>query len=510
MNELQQLSNPDNVPGAVTTGYQRQNTNIFAIQTGLDTTEPFDNGNGLITVPAGGVIEVNGVMFKIVTDVALTKPDANTAYWVEVIDNGDETATFNLTTRPGKWNPSKQGCYTENNNRTLNWVSLGNFNESTNLPIRTTTNTIGEIWQLELGWYLFKASNKGWSVFSSNGSFTKNYFYRDSIIQINSPSNVNINYDDIYIHFLIKDLPQITTSGPAYHVSQIFNDKLYLPGPAVRDTHMMIFDLINKKFRIIEFLDNPLSTQSHPLRTLQIFNDYLYLPLMLTNQMVIFDLITETSRTVTLPNANNIDTSQIYNDRLYLPGTTGTNQMVIFDLINETSRIVTLPNTIFRSTSQIYNDRLYLPPGTSGANQMVIFDLINETSRIVTLPNGNNHISISHIYNDRLYFPLFNQMIIFDLINESIRTVTLPNIQIGPSQIFDDKLYLPSAGGNASPEMVIFDLINETFITIQIPNNDFRRTSQIFNDKMYMIGRFNISIFDLSVDLNSSLECYKL
>ena len=125
MSDLKQLPNPDNVPGAVSTGYQRQNTNMFALQTGIDTTEPYDDGAGVISIPAGGVVEFNGVMFKVIENVTLAKPDIYTAYWVEVVDNGDATATFNLVTRPGKWNPAKQGCYTENNNRTLNWVSLG-------------------------------------------------------------------------------------------------------------------------------------------------------------------------------------------------------------------------------------------------------------------------------------------------------------------------------------------------------------------------------------------------
>jgi len=266
MNELQQLPNPDNIPNAINMSYQRQNTNILAIQTGLDTTGPFDNGNGLITVPAGGVIEVNGYMYKIVIDIALTKPDANIAYWIEVIVDSDGNGTFNLVTRPGKWNPSKQGCYTENNNRTLNWVSLGNFSETVDAPIRTTTNTIGEIWQLPIGWYLFKASNRGWSVLSKNGSFKTNFLYRNFLLSVNEISNININYDDIYINFHIMELPSINIRN----TSQIYNDRLYLPANGA-------------------------------------------------NQLVIFDLVNETSRTVTLPNTNVRNTSQIYNDNLYLP-----------------------------------------------------------------------------------------------------------------------------------------------------------------------------------------------
>jgi hypothetical protein len=59
-NEFTLLPNPDNTPGAVSTGYQRQNTNLFCLYTGLDTTEPFDNGNGTITIPAGGLVGSQG------------------------------------------------------------------------------------------------------------------------------------------------------------------------------------------------------------------------------------------------------------------------------------------------------------------------------------------------------------------------------------------------------------------------------------------------------------------
>jgi len=104
MNELQLIPNPDNLPNAVTSGYQQQNNNIFTIQTGIDTTEPYDNGNGVITIPAGGIVENNGVMFKIAENVILNKPNIDTAYFVEIIDHGNGNASFGLVTRPGAWN----------------------------------------------------------------------------------------------------------------------------------------------------------------------------------------------------------------------------------------------------------------------------------------------------------------------------------------------------------------------------------------------------------------------
>jgi hypothetical protein len=151
--EFQLLPNPDNVPGAVSSGYQRQNTNLFCLQTGLDTTENSDDGAGTITIPEGGVVEVNGSLFKVIATITLTKPDTDTAYWIAVSDNNDGTAGVSLETRPGVWNPVKHGYYTSTGARTLNWVSFGTPENLTETALFSET-TKGR-WQLTLlrGWY---------------------------------------------------------------------------------------------------------------------------------------------------------------------------------------------------------------------------------------------------------------------------------------------------------------------------------------------------------------------
>ena len=151
---LQRLPNPDNVPGAVSSGYQRQNTNMFALQTGLDTTEPYDNGEGVITIPLGGIVDLNGVMYKIAADITVQKPNADTAYWLAVMTNGDGTASVQPVTRPGAWNSAKQGCYLADGRRTLNWVSLG---ELADAP------TVGAEWiSPRVSGSYFKQFKKGW------------------------------------------------------------------------------------------------------------------------------------------------------------------------------------------------------------------------------------------------------------------------------------------------------------------------------------------------------------
>ncbi|MDR2149859.1 MAG: hypothetical protein LBO67_03405 [Spirochaetaceae bacterium] len=141
------------MPEAVSTGYQRQNTNIFCLQTGLDTTAPFDNGSGTISIPAGGVVEINGVLFKLNSTISLSKPSNNTAYWVAITDNGNGTASASLVTRPGIYDFGKLGCYTAENKRTLNWVSRGTLSGSPGAQVFSkTTKGIQEV-SLQRGWY---------------------------------------------------------------------------------------------------------------------------------------------------------------------------------------------------------------------------------------------------------------------------------------------------------------------------------------------------------------------
>jgi hypothetical protein len=120
-NELQQLPNPTNIPEAVSTGYQRQNTNTLAIQTGLDTTHPviINNGNSIL-IYAGGVIEVNGSLFKIINDATIDIPNIHKDYYLYVRDNGDGTADLKITDVYPTFVPSKNGWYTSKNERVLN------------------------------------------------------------------------------------------------------------------------------------------------------------------------------------------------------------------------------------------------------------------------------------------------------------------------------------------------------------------------------------------------------
>jgi hypothetical protein len=157
--ELILIPNPTNVPEAVSTGYQRQNTNLYVLQTGLDTTEPYygsDTAN-IITISAGGIIEINGSLFKLNVSVSLQKPTSyNLAYlWIAAKDNGDGSANLSLVTRPGVWNPSKKGCYMTDGSRTLNFVTGGiSPNGSPTLIFNKTTKGM-TTYLIQKGWYFF-------------------------------------------------------------------------------------------------------------------------------------------------------------------------------------------------------------------------------------------------------------------------------------------------------------------------------------------------------------------
>jgi hypothetical protein len=152
-NEFQILPNPDNVPGAVSSGYQRQNINLLALQTGLDTTAPYeDDGGTIITIPAGGIVDINGSLFNLPETVTITKPIAGRAYWIGVTDNGNGTASIALLTRPGVWDPAKNGCYTSGS-RVLNFVSSGDLYNVTETAI--FSKNVKGAWAkgLARGWY---------------------------------------------------------------------------------------------------------------------------------------------------------------------------------------------------------------------------------------------------------------------------------------------------------------------------------------------------------------------
>jgi hypothetical protein len=84
----------------------------------------------------------------------------------------------------------------------------------------------------------------------------------------------------------------------------------------------------------------------------------IYMPQWNGTTLEIFDLETETTRTVTLPIWRTRGVSQLWGGKLYMPiGGDGTT-LEIFDLQEETARGITLPTNMSRGTSQLWDGKL--------------------------------------------------------------------------------------------------------------------------------------------------------
>jgi len=116
----------DNIPGAVSTGYQAQNVSSEAVRLGLDTIVINAGVGGIdFSVEEGGTVEENGMLWTVRTD-SMTIPEAGTAkgnyYFALKEDSGNRSiemitaATFAL----GSFQSTKNGYYTADNRRILN------------------------------------------------------------------------------------------------------------------------------------------------------------------------------------------------------------------------------------------------------------------------------------------------------------------------------------------------------------------------------------------------------
>lgn len=119
-NEAEIINNPDSTPGAVSTGYQAQNTNLVAQRTGIDKTY-VSGGVGTVTVEISGPVDVNGVLYDIKSQTVLTPPSAG-RYYITLQGAGPQYLTPTLGTSAGTFDPLKNARYDTNNYRVLNWV----------------------------------------------------------------------------------------------------------------------------------------------------------------------------------------------------------------------------------------------------------------------------------------------------------------------------------------------------------------------------------------------------
>ena len=119
-NEAEIINNPDSTPGAVSTGYQLQNTNLVSQRTGIDKTY-VSGGVGTVTVEISGPVDVNGVLYDIKSQTVLRPPSAG-RYYITLQGAGPQYLTPTLGTSAGTFDPLKNARYDASNYRVLNWV----------------------------------------------------------------------------------------------------------------------------------------------------------------------------------------------------------------------------------------------------------------------------------------------------------------------------------------------------------------------------------------------------
>lgn len=119
-NEASIINNPTSTPAAVSTGYQRQNVKIEALQNGIDLSV-VEAGTGKCTVKISGAIDVNGVLYSITQDVDLTLTVAG-RYAIHLAGSGDTLTPTLSAADLGTFDPSKNARYTAGGYRVLNWL----------------------------------------------------------------------------------------------------------------------------------------------------------------------------------------------------------------------------------------------------------------------------------------------------------------------------------------------------------------------------------------------------
>lgn len=164
-NEAEIINNPDSTPGAVSTGYQLQNTNMVAERVGDDKTV-VAGGTGECTLKLSGPVDVNGTLYTINSDVTFTLTTPG-AYYIHLSGTGDNlTPTIGLTTTyPHTFDADKNARYTDTGSyRVLNWVIYYDGTTAYAHRIITPENTKTELGDLDTFEETWITSNGNWTA----------------------------------------------------------------------------------------------------------------------------------------------------------------------------------------------------------------------------------------------------------------------------------------------------------------------------------------------------------
>lgn len=113
----------DGVPGAVSTGYQAQNTALQALFNGLDNSSVRISGGNVIIDPSG-IIDDSGLPFVVSSAITLALPTTGAAAWYLKVVAGSTPVERSIewTDARGTYEPAKNGFYSSGGERVLNWV----------------------------------------------------------------------------------------------------------------------------------------------------------------------------------------------------------------------------------------------------------------------------------------------------------------------------------------------------------------------------------------------------
>lgn len=119
-NEFERINNPDSTPGAVSTGYQLQNTNLIAQRVGLDCSVVL-GGTGQCTLEISGPVDVNGEIYTCNSQVIFPLVTAG-KYYIHLAGSG-ANLTPTIGTGANTFDADKNARYTDTGTyRVLNWV----------------------------------------------------------------------------------------------------------------------------------------------------------------------------------------------------------------------------------------------------------------------------------------------------------------------------------------------------------------------------------------------------
>jgi hypothetical protein len=121
------IPNPDNIPGAVSSGYQRQNTLIFASIVGFCNINITTSG----VISTGSIIEINGSLARSFANEQVTGLDAipiNSVLYIYAVPVSEKEVVYQASVNVPVWNTEKGGYYYNANRAVLKATKDGNGN----------------------------------------------------------------------------------------------------------------------------------------------------------------------------------------------------------------------------------------------------------------------------------------------------------------------------------------------------------------------------------------------